>query len=200
MHAASNQALCDELLAMLAEDEATRARLEAGGASFEGYHPELELVHRRNAAELMAIIDAHGWPGRALVGDAGADAAWRIAQHSIGEPHVMRRAVTLVQAALEAGDVPGWHAAHLVDRIRVFEGRPQLYGTQLDWDDRGALGVVALEDAAGVDARRAAIGLPPLAEQVARAREKEASAYPGREAVEAERRELADWAKRTGWR
>lgn len=200
MHAPRDQALCDELLAMAAEDEATRARLVAEGASFDGYHPDLERVHQRNAAQLMAIVDAHGWPGRALVGDAGADAAWRIAQHSIGAPPVMRRAAALASEAQKTGDVPGWHAAYLVDRIRVFEGRPQLFGTQLDWDDQGALGVVALEDAASVDARRAALGLPPLAEQVARAREKEATGYPGRDAVEAERRELAEWAKRAGWR
>jgi uncharacterized protein DUF6624 len=199
MHPMLDQALCDDLLAMAAEDEATRARLVSEDASFEGYHPELQRVHRRNAAELMAIVDAHGWPGRALVGDAGADAAWRIAQNSIGEPHVMRRAVALVREALNTGDVPGWHGAFLIDRICVFEGRPQVYGTQLDWDDQGAFGVVELDDPAGVDARRAALGLPPLAEQVARAREKE-SGYPGRDAVEAERRELAEWAKRTGWR
>jgi hypothetical protein len=193
-------ALRDDLLAMVAEDEAARARHVSEEASFEGYHPELELVHRRNAAELMAIVDAHGWPGRALVGDAGADAAWRIAQNAIGEPHVMRRAVALVREALKTGDVPGWHGASLVDRIRVFEGRPQVYGTQLDWDDQGALGVVELEDPPGVDARRAALGLAPLAEQIARARESEAIAYPGQEGVEAERRELAEWAHRTGWR
>jgi hypothetical protein len=200
MHSMLDPALCADLLAMVAEDEAVRARLVEEGASFDGYHPELELVHRRNAAELMAIADAHGWPGRALVGDEGADAAWRIAQHSIGEPHVMRRAVALVREALKAGDVPGWHGASLVDRIRVFEGRPQVYGTQLDWDDQGALGVVELEDPPGVDARRAALGLLPLAEQIARARENEASGYPGRESVEAERRALAEWAQRTGWR
>ncbi|HTV20133.1 MAG TPA: DUF6624 domain-containing protein [Polyangiaceae bacterium] len=192
--------LRDELLAMAAEDEETRARLAAGAASFDGYHPELELVHRRNAAELMAIIDAHGWPGRALVGDTGADAAWRIAHHSVGEPHVMRRAVGLVCEAAKSGDVPGWHAAQIVDRIAVFEGRPQVYGTELDWTDEGTLGVVQLDDPSGVDARRAALGLPPLAEQLARAREKEASAYPGRGPVDADRRELAEWARRTGWR
>src|SRR5688500_20230566 len=125
-------ALRDDLLAMAAEDEAARARHVSEEASFEGYHPELELVHRRNAAELMAIVDAHGWPGRALVGAAGAEAAWRIAQHSIGEPHVMRLAVALVRAALEAGAVPGWHGASLVNRVHVFEGRPQVYGPQLD--------------------------------------------------------------------
>jgi len=200
MDSTMDSTLRDELLSMAAEDEATRARLLANGAAFDGYHPELELVHRRNAAQLMAIIDAHGWPGRALVGDAGADAAWRIAQHSIGEPQVMRRAVKLVLDAAKAGDAPGWHAAQLVDRIRVFEGRPQVYGSELHWDERGALGVADLEEPATVDSRRAALGLPPLAEHIARAREREASAFPGKDAVEAERRELDEWARRTGWR
>ena len=33
--------------------------------------------------------------------------------------------------------VPAWQPAMLEDRIRVFEGRPQLYGTQLEPDEQG---------------------------------------------------------------
>jgi hypothetical protein len=35
------------------------------------------------------------------------------------------------------GDAPALQAAMLEDRIRAFEGRPQRYGTQFDWDANG---------------------------------------------------------------
>ena len=63
----------------------------------------------------------------------------------------------------------GYHpleVAMLEDRIRTFEGRPQRYGTQFDWDEHGHLSLLPLEDPAGVDARRRAIGLGPLAQDL----------------------------------
>jgi hypothetical protein len=59
-----NDGLRDELLAMAAEDRAVRAELAADGSLFAGYHPRMEAVHRRNAARLTEIIEAHGWPER----------------------------------------------------------------------------------------------------------------------------------------
>src|SRR3954453_2080197 len=36
----------------------------------------------RHDLRLAAIIAAVGWPGRSLVGEDGADAAWALAQHA----------------------------------------------------------------------------------------------------------------------
>jgi len=56
----------------------------------------------------------------------------------------------------------------LEDRIRVFENRPQLYGTQLKPDAHGNPRPHAIEDRERVDERRRAVGLEPLAEIHAR--------------------------------
>lgn len=45
-----------ELVAMEADDLRVRARLAADRSLFHGYHPEMEAVHRRNAARLREII------------------------------------------------------------------------------------------------------------------------------------------------
>jgi hypothetical protein len=79
-----------ELIRWIAEDDETRERLARDGSLFDGYHPEMEAVHRRNAARLREVLARVGWPGRALVGDDGASAAWRIVQHAIGEPELLR--------------------------------------------------------------------------------------------------------------
>src|SRR5687768_9820864 len=97
-------ALRAELLAMAGEDRRVRAELAADGSLFDGYHPRMAEVHRRNAARLATILDRHGWPRRALVGEDGAAAAWLVLQHAIGDPPLMRRCLQLL-GALAPGEV-----------------------------------------------------------------------------------------------
>jgi hypothetical protein len=52
---------------MAAEDRRVRAELAADGSLFDGYHPRMAQVHRRNAARHEASLDGHGWPAAALV-------------------------------------------------------------------------------------------------------------------------------------
>lgn len=191
-------AIAAELIALIAEDDRVRARLAATGALFEGHHPEMEAVHRANAARLRELVAAAGWPGRARVGDEAASAAWRIVQHAIGEPDLLRAMLPVVAAAAARGDADPAEAAMLDDRVRVLEGRPQRYGTQVDWDDAYAamvpsVGVEAPED---VDARRAAVGLPPMTwRRSVPADEPRPSQSPA-----ARRAEMEAWARRVGWR
>src|SRR2546422_7151554 len=144
--------------------------LARDGLLFQGYHPRVEALHQRHATRLAALIDAHGWPGRSRVGEEGAQAAWLILQHAIGNPPLMRRGLTLLRGGVSKGEVSPLEVAMLEDRIRTFEGRPQRYGTQFDWDEHGRLSPLPLEDPAGVDARRRAIRLGPLAQDLWRRR------------------------------
>ena len=166
--------LRNELLAMAAEDRRVRAELMADGSLSDGYHPRIEEAHRRNAARLTESIAGHGWPGRGLVGEDGAHAAWLVLQHAIGNPGLQRRGLQLLREALAAGEAPAGPAAYLEDRICFFEGRPQKYGTPYDGDESGELNPHPVEDPAGVDERRRAVGLGPLAENTRRVREEAA--------------------------
>jgi hypothetical protein len=109
--------------------------------------------------------------------------------------------LTLVEEAVARGEAPAWQAAYLADRIRTLEGRGQTYGTQFDCDENGEMSPNAIEDAANVDARRAEIGLPPLADAIATARRR---AVETGEPVPPDRerrgREYEAWLKRVGWR
>ncbi len=189
-----DEALRAELLAMAAEDMRVRAALEAAGELAGGYAPRMEAVHRRNAARLRALVARHGWPTRALAGDDGAEAAWLVVQHAIGEPAFLRATLPVLWDAAARGDVPAWQAAMLEDRIRAFEGRPQRYGTQFHPDADGWPRPHPIEDPDGVEARRAAVGLEPLAARQARL---------GREDVGDRarfEREYHAWLRRVGWR
>jgi hypothetical protein len=194
-------ALRDELLTMAEEDRRVRAHLLAEGCLGDGYHPRMAEVHRRNAAALTGIIAKHGWPGRSLAGEDGAHAAWFILQHAIGDPPLQRRGLELLRQAADRGEATTRQVAYMEDRIRSFEGRPQFYGTQYDWDEHGELSPHPVEDMAGVDERRRTVGLGPLAEHTRRMREDAARSGEGPPADYAEHhRKFLEWARSVGWR
>ena len=196
-----NDTLRDELLEMVRRDREVRAELVDSGELFGGYEPRMARVHERNARRLRRIIESVGWPGTDLVGPEGAEAAWIILQHAIAEPDLLRRALPLLRDAAREGRVSPRHAALLEDRIRFFEGRPQRYGTQFDWDAEGNLSPGAVEDAQRLEERRRAVGLPPLAEQMKEARSRAAAEGehpPADHEAYASARD--EWAREVGWR
>lgn len=190
----------EALLRAAEKDYETRARLVREGALFDGYNAEMEAVHLENAALLEQVFDAIGWPDRGRLEDDGAAAAFIILQHAISRPDVQRRGLALMLDAIPRGDANMMDAAYLSDRIAVFEGRPQLYGTQFDWFD-GALSPSPLADPDDVERRRASVGLPPLAEATAslRAQAAEEGQAPPAD-LEARRAGFEVWARRVGWR
>lgn len=195
---APNESLRRTLLGLIAEDDALRDALAAGGALFDGYHPRMEPLHRRNAARLRSIIARHGWPTRSLAGTDGAAAAWRIVQHAIGEPDFVRACLPLLRAAVRDGEADPGKLAMLEDRVRVFEGRAQLYGTQYDWDDgqQAMVPMGGIEDAENVDERRRSVGLPPIEWR----RPPPSGEPPPSKSAEGRRAELEAWAREVGWR
>ena len=193
----SSDDLRRELLALEADDDRVRARLAADGSLFGGYHAEMEAVHRRNARRLREIIAASGWPGRSRVGEDGASAAWRIVQHAIGEPDFVRECLPLLEDAAARGEADAAQVAMLVDRVRCLEGRPQRYGTQLEWNDDATAMVPSgtIEDEAFVDSRRESVGLPPIRWMVP-----PDPLEPRPKDVKRLRAEMNAWAERVGWR
>lgn len=164
-----DESLEKALLDMEAHDKAVRTELTAAGDLNLTYHPRLEEIHRANASRLRQIIAVFGWPGIALVGENGAKAAWLIALHSISEPSFMRHCRDLLDTASQQGDAPRWQYAIIDDRIRVYEGRPQRYGTQLRPGPNG-LEPHPIENQGRVNSMRMQAGLPPLARTLAQAR------------------------------
>lgn len=192
--------IANEIIAMRDADLALRERLIESGELFDGYNAEMEALHIRNAEALDSIIDEIGYPTADEVGDEAADAAWLIIQHSISRPEFMRKCAALLGMAVAAGKAEPKHLAYLTDRIAVFEGRPQLYGTQFDWDENGELGPNAVDDPAKVDERRIEIGQGTLAEQTAVIRKNAASENQRPPAdLAARNNEAGEWRRRVGW-
>ncbi len=190
-----------ELETLVARDAELRTRLAESGELFGHYHPAVAELHRENARRLREILADHGWPDRARHGEAAVEAAWLIVQHAIGEPEFQRSMLPLLEEQARLGRIRPALVAMLEDRIRAFEGRPQLYGTQMDWDERGELSPwPAVGDPEDVDRRRASVGLPPLAENIRRLRDEARQSGERPPADLAGYREAAQaWARSVGW-
>lgn len=190
-----NDELRAELIQMDDYDQAVRAELAADGSLFEGYHPRMAAVHDANAARLREIIEKFGWPTESLVGADGAKAAHRIAQHSINHPQFMRECRQLLGEASTNGEVPRWQFAYIDDRVRVFEGFSQRFGTQ--WrDGPEGLEPYPIEDPEHVDELRAALALPSLDEL--RASQPTERVLDPEAARRNQEKELA-WRRAVGW-
>lgn len=191
-----NESLRDELKAMAAEDRRLRQELLDNGELGDGYAPRMEALHRKNTARLKEIITEHGWPDPELVGDEGTSAAWFIAQHSIGDPEFQRQALKLIQEKVSQGRVPAAQEAYLFDRIAMYEGRPQRYGSQALPCPDGRYRRWQTEDPEALNDRRSSMGLPPVDDDPAQTE-------PTRQSLaEYDRwlRGYEGWLRKTGWR
>jgi len=163
-----------ELLARREEDQRIRhAAMEASdpktGRLPDNLGAEWNRIDTANTEWLNDLVDARGWPGRSLVGEDGAKAAWLLAQHADQSRDLQRKFLDLLRGAVATGEAAGFDLAYLEDRVRVADGRPQLYGTQFQGLGED-LAPCPIEDPDGLDERRAAVGLPPFAEYEAQIR------------------------------
>lgn len=196
-----NKNVKQKLLEMVKLDEQVRSDLIRRGVLFDGYHPEMEQVHNSNADHLSKIIDECGWPTNDMVGSEGAEAAWLIVQHAIGNPQFQRKCLSLLKTEVKLGRIDAKQVAYLEDRICVFEGKNQIYGTQFDWDDNGKLSPKPIQDPEEVDALRKTIGLSPLAEVIEQMRlraDQEGNNAPSD--IKKREEQFIQWARKVGWR
>jgi hypothetical protein len=154
-------AIRDELIAMRDADQEVRKRWIKDQQNKE-LIAEVEAVDARHVVRLKAIIKRLGtWPGKALVGDKASTGAWFIAQH--GGSVVLHEMLPLMEKAVKTGDLDGSLYATSIDRVRIQDGKKQLYGSQFNTSG-DACEPLPIEDPEHVEERRAAIGLGPLAE------------------------------------
>ena len=154
-------ALRHELLAMCEVDP--KVRQSFGSHMSAETVAEMQAVDAKHTSRMRAIVAKHGWPGRSLVGDDGAHAAWLLVQHA--DSAFMAQCLPLMKRAVAAGQAFAKDYVYLLDRVRMQQGKPQIYGTQFTSAADGKLVLHPIEDAEHVDERRRAVGLPSMAEQ-----------------------------------
>jgi len=193
------EAIAEKIIALKVADLQLRDHLLQTGQLNDGYNEDMAKLHNENAAILNNIIDTIGYPTAGKVGQEANAAAWLVIQHAIGQPAFMKKCARLLEDVAREEEPP-LHLAYLTDRIAVFEGRPQRYGTQFDWDENGKLNPQPFDELTEVNRRRKSVGLNTLEEQTEIIRKRTAAEQqvPPEDFGE-RKRAFDDWRESVGW-
>lgn len=153
-----------EVRAMAAEDQRWEQLVitRAPEVREPGFYDRKDELQDRHAERCRQIFEEHGLLSPGRVGDEVASDYWVLVQHADRDPAFQAEVLAAMDGLPEASVDPA-ERAYLVDRVRVNTDRPQVYGTQVAYDlATGRAFPKPLEEPAGVDERRAAVGLEPL--------------------------------------
>ena len=158
--------LREQLKSMVREDQAVRyeyinAWQTGNSSAADSLLKRMQYVDSVNIRQVTDILDSRGWVGRDVVGDA-CEAIWVIIQHAGLE--AQGKYLPLFREAVSRGELHASAVAMMEDRVAVFEGRPQKYGSQLQRGEDGIYTSFELLDAEKVDEWRAEVGMASLAE------------------------------------
>lgn len=169
--------IIEQIAGMAAVDQAMRATmLEATSTlSPDQREPILKAAgalivtqDRLNAARLKAIIAAHGWPKISETSERTSAAAVTLVNHASFDLAFQRQVLALIEPLAVQREVRPEDHARLYDRLATVDKRPQRYGTQGTTCRDGKYAIPTdLEAPEGLETRRAAVGLQPMAEYLA---------------------------------
>ena len=139
----------------------------AGTKFSESFLPRLARIDAVNLRGLKSLLDKWGWFNRATWGDKADNEAWLLVQHADHDLLFQKRVLALLEPLVGSGGTNPSGFAYLFDRVAVNERHLQRFGTQGYCIGPGKWTPRPIEDPEHVDARRAAVGLRPLAEYIA---------------------------------
>lgn len=194
------KSIAENIIDLKNADLALREKLIQSGQLSNGYNNEMRELQNKNAEILRDIIDKIGYPTIDKVGKEAHEATWLIIQHSIEQPEFMKKCAKLLEEAVFEDKADPKSLAYLTDRIAVFEGKEQLYGTQFDWDKSGNLRPNHFDDLTKVNERRKSIGLNTLEEQteIIRKQAENENQSPPTD-FDKRMQEIEEWKRNVGW-
>lgn len=125
--------------------------------------PEARRIGRENALWLKQTLERIGWFDISRYGAEASQAAWLIVQHADFDPSWQADMLRVLETRVAKGDMQPRYYAYLVDRVARNAGRPQTYGTQGRCVRPGDWQPFEHIEPASLDARRASVGLDPIA-------------------------------------
>lgn len=112
----------------------------------------VDMLHHQR---IRWIIDTFGYPTKEMIGTDTLKKFFLLIQHVPYD-------TALQEQCLEHCDFEPNETAHLTDRIRINQGREQMFGTQRQRGPDGTFELAPVEDRENLNERRIRIGLDPL--------------------------------------
>ena len=153
-------------LRTIQEELAERLKADQAVRTDPTREAEMQRIDAENTGYLRKLVADIGWIDVPRFGAESSQAAFLIVQHS-GELPLMLAALPCIEKDVRAKRVDGQPYALLYDRLKLYQGEKQRYGTQIGRDATGAPAVLPLEDKAKVEEFRREIGIFPLSQYLA---------------------------------
>ena len=122
---------------------------------------EMRATDERLTARLLTLMAEHGWLDGARFGKDVANTAFLIVQHS-GDLRLMQTALPYIETDVRARFLSGSSFALLYDRMRLAQGYPQRFGSQLSTLETGETVLMPCENLEEIDEYRSRLGMGPL--------------------------------------
>ncbi len=120
----------------------------------------LNQKDKLNLYKVTYILDKYGWLGKDIVGYYANKALFISIQHA--DNATQKKYLPLLIKAVKNGSASGEDLALLIDRDAVYNGKPQIYGSQLYSDINNKNRLYPIYDETNVNKRRLEIGLDSL--------------------------------------
>ena len=146
--------LQEELRRMVAVDQAART---ANPVSIK----QMQRVDEEHYPRLLEIYKQYGWPTFTLVGKEAARDYWLLVQHQ--RLDLQKMVLPDMERAVAIGEASKADFAELYDRVMVYEGKPQRWGTQAKCENGKAV-LYDVDDPPNLERRRAEMNLLPVDE------------------------------------
>lgn len=132
------------------------------GENSEEIHILLDEQNKRDSENLVIVSDLlnrNGWMGHNLIGNHTLT-VFIVIQHANLE--VQEKYLPLLRLARDEDELDPASIAMLEDRINVKKGLPQLYGSQIEIDEKGQNIFSEIFEPEKVNERRSLVGLGPI--------------------------------------
>ena len=165
-YAKMNKPLAQTLDSIYYNDQHNRVKSDSIAQKY-GYDSKemIELwrtINKMDSIDLIQvkeILDRDGWLGADVVGNTGNSALFLVIQHA--DLKTQEYYLPMMKEAVKKGNAQPANLALLIDRIEMRNGRPQIYGSQVNMKD-GKYVFYQIADESNVNKRREEVGLDPL--------------------------------------
>lgn len=125
---------------------------------------KMSLEDSINMVSVGNILDKFGWLSKEQTSEDANEALFLVIQHAPLESQL--KYLPLMEKAVADKKAKAAHFALLVDRTNMYQGKLQIYGSQLNNDAKGNLHIYPIFDEPNVNKRRKSVGLPSMQEYV----------------------------------
>jgi len=169
-----DKVLQNKLLAIFEDDQSIRREFISAQNKFGRQSKQVDslgniMMYKDsiNLIKITEILDQYGWVGVDKVGGQANQTLFLVIQHS--DLKTQQKYLPMMREAVKNKNASSSALALLEDRVALGEGKKQIYGSQVGYNEEANKSfVLPLEDPENVDFRRAEMGLGPIAEYVKR--------------------------------